>query len=372
MNAKKYRSIFISDVHLGTNDCKANKLNNFLKYNTCDTLYLVGDIIDAWRIQQNKWRWKQSHTNVVRRVLGHAKRGTRVIYIAGNHDEFLRPMIPYDFSFGLIEIHNQIEHIGADGKHYLVTHGDMFDGITRLAPWLAFLGDRAYDVVLSLNNDSPLIIYNKALCLINLGDSKAGLEEFKIFLTSLQIPENAKFMKSLYFPLNMQEIPNSLFVGDFYFSAGFFEEAFEIYENCDIDSLFKLERKFCCLFSLKELSNAIEYLENLYSQSENKTFYFDLQVLLSLKMASEDELKGAEEKLEGIEEEGYVFKKWDVHFFKGIIAFFAGKTKKAYEWMEKAKENLLLESEEIDRTNTIFIYEIEINQLICLIQVNFL
>ena len=92
---KTYRSIFISDVHLGTRDCQAEKLNNFLKNNTCETLYLVGDIIDAWRIQQNKWRWKQSHTNVVRRVLGHAKRGTRVVYVAGNHDEFLRPMIPY-------------------------------------------------------------------------------------------------------------------------------------------------------------------------------------------------------------------------------------------------------------------------------------
>ena len=149
---KTYRSIFVSDVHLGTKDSQANKLNNFLKHNTCDTLYLVGDIIDAWRIQQNKWRWKQSHTNVVRRVLGHAKRGTRVVYIAGNHDEFLRPMIPYGFSFGLVEIHNQIEHIGADGKHYLVTHGDLFDGITRLAPWLAFLGDKAYDFILSFNS----------------------------------------------------------------------------------------------------------------------------------------------------------------------------------------------------------------------------
>jgi UDP-2,3-diacylglucosamine pyrophosphatase LpxH len=148
---KTYRSIFVSDVHLGTKDCKAEHLNNFLKHNSCDTLYLVGDIIDAWRIQQNKWRWKQSHTNVVRRVLGHAKRGTRVVYVAGNHDEFLRPMIPYGFSFGLVEIHNQIEHIGADGKHYLVTHGDLFDGITRLAPWLAFLGDKAYDFVLMLN-----------------------------------------------------------------------------------------------------------------------------------------------------------------------------------------------------------------------------
>ena len=149
---KTYRSIFVSDVHLGTKDCKAGQLNNFLKHNSCDTLYLVGDIIDAWKIQQNKWRWKQSHTNVVRRILGHAKRGTRVVFIAGNHDEFLRPMIPYGFSFGLVEIHNQIEHIGADGKHYLVTHGDLFDGITRLAPWIAFLGDKAYDFVLSLNN----------------------------------------------------------------------------------------------------------------------------------------------------------------------------------------------------------------------------
>ena len=128
---KTYRSIFVSDVHLGTKDCQADKLNNFLKHNTCDTLYLVGDIIDAWKIQRNRWRWKQSHTNVVRRVLGHAKRGTRVIYVAGNHDEFLRPMIPYGFSFGLIEIHNQIEHIGADGRHYLVVHGDLFDGITK-------------------------------------------------------------------------------------------------------------------------------------------------------------------------------------------------------------------------------------------------
>ena len=152
MAAKTYRSIFVSDVHLGTKDSQADRLNNFLKHNSCDTLYLVGDIIDAWRIQQNKWRWKQSHTNVVRRVLGHAKRGTRVVYIAGNHDEFLRPMIPYGFSFGLVEIHNQIEHIGADGRHYLVTHGDLFDGITRLAPWLAFLGDKAYDVILSLNS----------------------------------------------------------------------------------------------------------------------------------------------------------------------------------------------------------------------------
>lgn len=93
---KTYKTICISDVHLGTRDCKAEQLNNFLKNNTCETLYLIGDIIDAWKIQQNRMKWKQSHTSVIRRILGHAKRDTRVVYVAGNHDEFLRPMIPYN------------------------------------------------------------------------------------------------------------------------------------------------------------------------------------------------------------------------------------------------------------------------------------
>jgi UDP-2,3-diacylglucosamine pyrophosphatase LpxH len=148
----RYRAIFISDVHLGTRDCKAEQLNNFLKHNSCDTLYLVGDIIDGWKMQQNKLRWRQSHTNVVRRVLGHAKRGTHVVYVAGNHDEFLRPMIPLGFTFGRINVVNQAEHVGLDSRRYLVTHGDLFDGITRLAPWLSFLGDRAYDFILALNS----------------------------------------------------------------------------------------------------------------------------------------------------------------------------------------------------------------------------
>ena len=152
MTGRTYRTIFISDVHLGTKDCKAEALNNFLKHNTCETLYLVGDIIDAWKIQQNRWRWKQSHTNVIRRILGHAKRGTRVVYVAGNHDEFLRPLIPYGLGFGMVEVVNQAEHIGLDGRHYLVTHGNLFDGITRITPWLSFLGVRLYDFVLNLNS----------------------------------------------------------------------------------------------------------------------------------------------------------------------------------------------------------------------------
>lgn len=149
---KKYKSIFISDVHLGAKDCKAEALTNFLRNNSCEILYLVGDIIDAWKIQQNRLRWRQSHTDVVRQILKCAKQNTRVIYVAGNHDEFLRPMIPYKVSFGRIEICNQTTHEGIDGNKYLVVHGDLFDGITRLAPWISFLGDRAYDYVLSINS----------------------------------------------------------------------------------------------------------------------------------------------------------------------------------------------------------------------------
>jgi UDP-2,3-diacylglucosamine pyrophosphatase LpxH len=147
----QYKSIFISDVHLGTKDCKADILNDFLKHNSSETLYLIGDIVDGWKIQQNRWRWKQSHMDVVRRILKQAKKGTRIVYVTGNHDEFLRPVVSYGFSFGNIELVNHYDHVGLDGKKYLVVHGDMFDGITRLHKWLSFLGDRAYDFVLSFN-----------------------------------------------------------------------------------------------------------------------------------------------------------------------------------------------------------------------------
>ena len=149
---QEYKSIFISDVHLGTRDCKALELHNFLKHNKCETLYLVGDIIDGWRIQQNKWMWHQSHSNVVQKILKLAKRKTKVIYVAGNHDEFLRPLMPYGIGFGDIEIVNQIEHVGIDGKRYLVIHGDIFDGISTIAPWLGYIGDKGYDLILNLNN----------------------------------------------------------------------------------------------------------------------------------------------------------------------------------------------------------------------------
>lgn len=147
---KKYKTICISDTHLGSRDAKAELLNNFLKNHECDNLYLVGDIIDGWKIQQNRWKWKQSHTNVIRRILGYSKRGCKVTYVTGNHDEFIRPFVN-QFALGNISICNQAEYRDTDGNLFLIIHGDMFDGITRIGKWLGFLGDAAYDLVLWVN-----------------------------------------------------------------------------------------------------------------------------------------------------------------------------------------------------------------------------
>lgn len=146
----QYRSIFISDVHLGSRDCKAGKLNKFLKNNECEFLYLVGDIVDGWKIQQNKWRWDKKQTKVVRTLLK-LSTTTTIIYVPGNHDEFLRPLLSHNLALHGLGFHNQYVHESLNGKKYLVTHGDLFDGITRLSPWISFLGDYAYDIILWLN-----------------------------------------------------------------------------------------------------------------------------------------------------------------------------------------------------------------------------
>jgi UDP-2,3-diacylglucosamine pyrophosphatase LpxH len=147
-----YRSVFISDIHLGTKGCKADALCDFLKHTTCDNLFLVGDIIDGWRLSRKVY-WPQSHTNVVRRILTAAKRDTHVIYIVGNHDEALRETLQYDLSFGNIEIKNHHRHYGVDGKQYIVIHGDMFDTALRgHLKFLYHLGDFAYGILLDINN----------------------------------------------------------------------------------------------------------------------------------------------------------------------------------------------------------------------------
>jgi len=148
---KKYKTICISDCHLGAREAKSELLNNFLKHHTCDNLFLIGDIIDGWKIQQNKWKWNQGCSNVVRRILGMGKHGTIVTYVSGNHDEFMRPFVNHIFNLGNIKICNQAEYRSVSGKVFLITHGDMFDGITRMAPWISLLGDKAYDVALWTN-----------------------------------------------------------------------------------------------------------------------------------------------------------------------------------------------------------------------------
>jgi UDP-2,3-diacylglucosamine pyrophosphatase LpxH len=151
-NVKKYRSIFISDLHLGTVSCRAKELLEFLKNNDCDTLYLVGDILDGWKVSQNKWRWSSDQSKVIERIIKMGrKHQTKIIYTPGNHDEFLRPILGNDLTLGEIELHNTYTHIGVDGKKYIVVHGDLFDGITSLAPWLSFLGDKMYDFLIFVN-----------------------------------------------------------------------------------------------------------------------------------------------------------------------------------------------------------------------------
>jgi len=147
-NKLKFRTIFISDTHLGTAGCNADLLFDFLKSVECDTLFLVGDIIDGWRLKRG-WFWPTRHNDVVRRVLKMAKKGTRVVYIPGNHDEVLRDFV--GLGFGDIEILPEAIHETADGRRLLVLHGDEFDGVVLYHRWLAFLGDHAYVALLRLN-----------------------------------------------------------------------------------------------------------------------------------------------------------------------------------------------------------------------------
>jgi UDP-2,3-diacylglucosamine pyrophosphatase LpxH len=144
-----YRAIWISDVHLGTRGCKAEFLLDFLKYNEAQTIYLVGDIVDGWRLHRS-WYWPQTHNDVVQKMLRKVRAGTRVIYVPGNHDEWLRQYA--SFHFGGIEVLEETVHVTADGRRLLVIHGDHFDAVVRNARWLAVAGDGAYTLALWLNH----------------------------------------------------------------------------------------------------------------------------------------------------------------------------------------------------------------------------
>lgn len=142
------RSLFISDVHLGMKACQAERLLDFLKFHDADTIYLVGDIVDGWALQSG-WYWPQTHNDVVQKLLRKARKGARVIYVPGNHDEFLRNY--FGTHFGGIEVVEQTIHESVDGRRFLVIHGDAFDLVVQNARWLAHLGDRAYDIAITLN-----------------------------------------------------------------------------------------------------------------------------------------------------------------------------------------------------------------------------
>lgn len=148
-NPQMYRTIWISDIHLGTRGCKAEFLLDFLKHTESETLYLVGDIIDGWRLRK-QWYWPQTHNDVVQKLLRKARKGTRVVFIPGNHDEFARSYV--DLTFGDIEVVMRAIHEGADGRRFLILHGDEFDGVIKYAKWLALLGDTAYTVALRIND----------------------------------------------------------------------------------------------------------------------------------------------------------------------------------------------------------------------------
>jgi UDP-2,3-diacylglucosamine pyrophosphatase LpxH len=142
------RTLFISDVHLGTRGCQADLFLDFLRHYDAETIYLVGDIVDGWRLRR-AWYWPQEHNDVVQKLLRKARKGTEIVYILGNHDEFGRHFVPV--SFGGIAVREESVHVTADGRRLLVTHGDLFDGVVQCARWLAFVGDRAYLASLHLN-----------------------------------------------------------------------------------------------------------------------------------------------------------------------------------------------------------------------------
>lgn len=144
----KFRTIWLSDIHLGSRGCQADMLLDFLRHTSSDYLYLVGDIIDGWHLRR-RWYWPQKHNDVVQKFLRRARHDTHVVYVAGNHDEFARGFV--GLHFGGILVTNEVVHETANGKRLLIMHGDQYDAVMGCAKWLAHLGDHAYTVALWIN-----------------------------------------------------------------------------------------------------------------------------------------------------------------------------------------------------------------------------
>ncbi len=150
---QKYKSVFISDIHLGTRGCKAEYLDNFLSSVECDNLFLVGDILDFWAMSRGATYFPQSHVDIIRRFLNKARKGTQVKYVIGNHDEMFRKYLDFlvGSDLGNIKIGDEFVHITADGRKLWITHGDLYDGVVRLHKWISHLGDIGYTLLISLN-----------------------------------------------------------------------------------------------------------------------------------------------------------------------------------------------------------------------------
>jgi UDP-2,3-diacylglucosamine pyrophosphatase LpxH len=155
----KYKSVFVSDIHLGTRDSQAGMFLEFIRDNEFEELYLVGDIIDGWSLKR-RWTWPQEHSDVIQKILRAARKGTKVVYVLGNHDEFIRPFLPIYLGDN-IDVVNSYDYYSLDGKKYWVVHGDFFDSITMTKKWLALLGDRGYQLLLRANR--PLNYMRKRL-----------------------------------------------------------------------------------------------------------------------------------------------------------------------------------------------------------------
>lgn len=143
-----YRSVWISDVHLCTRDAQAEMLYSFLDSVRCDHLYLVGDIIDMWALKR-KWRWPREYNAIIHKILKRSRKGARVVFIPGNHDDFFRDFVGY--RFGDVEVASHAEHVTADGRRFLVMHGDEFDAVVQYHAWLSHLGSWAYQRLILLN-----------------------------------------------------------------------------------------------------------------------------------------------------------------------------------------------------------------------------
>jgi UDP-2,3-diacylglucosamine pyrophosphatase LpxH len=146
---RTFRTVFLSDVHLGTRGCQAELLLDFLKFTDAERYYLIGDIVDGWRLKRS-WYWPQSHNDVIQKLLRKARKGAAVIYVPGNHDEVFRDYC--GTHFGGIEVRRDAMHRTADGRRLLIMHGDEFDGVIQHVQWLAHLGDWSYVAALRLNS----------------------------------------------------------------------------------------------------------------------------------------------------------------------------------------------------------------------------